>query len=375
MRIILANDTSGTSNPGCKGTVSGLLSCLSSDGHEVVSRVPVGYGYHRFARVCRSREAKPIFLGQKRLVASAKMLLTGSLPQPQTPSHLCRDTWEGIVTAEIPRLAALWAGADALVVNGEGTIHDDAIGALTLLGLCKIAKLLGLNVALVNCSIYELSDWLLDIIRQDVDFLSVREPLSREYLLYHGITAHQSADCLFAADHLRSISQDNRDEVQRPVIYTPGVLAGGAKVSAGAVARDVRALADGGVPVHYLVVEEEDEWVAPAAAEAGASVIPLGSIPWERITDYLGSAKCVVSGRYHINIFSMLAGVPFLPMETNTPKMKGVLRLVGVGDRGSIRSWSEEKAPDLQDAILVPAEAVERSCRMASDVIKGWYPA
>jgi polysaccharide pyruvyl transferase WcaK-like protein len=170
------------------------------------------------------------------------------------------------------------------------------------------------------------------------------------------------------------MSQDNRDEVQRPVIYTPGVLAGGAEVSAGAVARDVRALADGGAPVHYLVVEEEDEWVAPAAAEAGANVIPLGAISWERMTAYLGSAKCVVSGRYHINIFSMLAGVPFLPMETNTPKMKGVLRLVGVGDSGSIRSWSEEKSPDLQDVILVPAEAVERSCRMASDVIKSWYP-
>jgi len=372
MRIILANDTSGTSNPGCKGTVSGLLSCLSRDGHEVVSRIPVGYGYHKFARSFVRPEVKALFPGQKRLVASAKMILTGSLAHPQTPSHLCRDTWEGIVTAEIPRLAALWSEADALVVNGEGTIHDDSTGALTLLGLCMVAKRLGLNVALVNCSIYGLSDWLLDIIRHDVDFLSVREPLSREYLLSHGITAHQSSDCLFAAEHGRSISQGSRDEVYRPIIYTPGVLAGGEKVSVGAVARDVRALADGGVPVHYLVVEEEDEWLASVAAEAGATVIPLGSIPWERMTDYLGSAKCVVSGRYHINIFSMLAGIPFLPLETNTPKMKGVLRLVGVGDSGSIRSWSEEKAPDLQDAILVPREDVDKCRDIALNVLSGW---
>jgi len=320
----------------------------------------------------RSPDAKASFPGQKRLAAAARLILTGVSPAPSPRSYPCRRTWEEIVDSEIPRLKALWADADALVINGEGTIHDDAIGALALLGLCSAAKRIGLDVALVNASIYGLSDWLLEVLKESVDFLSVREPLSREYLLSQGITASQSADCLFAAPHDPIESVPVAGTASAPIIYTPGVLAGGSEVTAGAVARDVTALAREGAEVHYLVVEEEDEWAAPVAAQAGAKVIPLGMIPWERMAGYLAGASCVVSGRYHINIFAMIAGVPFLSMETNTPKMKGLLRLVGAGEIAGIRQWNDGKAPDLRNAITIARDEVEKCRVMATEVLSGW---
>lgn len=247
---------------------------------------------------------------------------------------------------EIDRLAAhmspLIQECDCLVVNGEGTIHDDGVGALALVGMCVAAKRLGKQVRLLNASVFDLDPLLLKALREHVDDLAVREPISQRYLEIQGIKSRLSADCLFLAkEKSHSLVRSGWERTKRSrVIYTPGVLAGSGKIAAEAVGRDISALISEGHEVLYYVVELEDERLAGAAHAAGARIIPLGAFDWREVIPLLQTADFVVSGRYHINIFAILAGIPFVPMETNTKKMHGLLELIEASIDANPGSWA-----------------------------------
>jgi polysaccharide pyruvyl transferase WcaK-like protein len=271
----------------------------------------------------------------------------------------------------------IWREADGLVVNGEGTIHHDAVGALTLIGLCTAAKRLGKHVALVNCSMFELDPFLLDMLRMHVDELVVREPVTLRYLQARQIPARLSADCLFLAGVPSGSSLAGRTWAKGTlprVIYTPGVLSSTAQIGGQMVANDIRDLGASGREVLYYVVEPEDEPLARVAAAHGARIVPLGAVPWQEVITFLRTAELVVSGRYHINIFSALAGVPFIPMETNTPKMHGLLELIGGAGGIRPRMWDENSAPsalDVSQAVEVNPAALTRCIDLARDSLVG----
>jgi hypothetical protein len=386
MNLLFANDTSGTSNPGCQGTVHGLLQCLRQADHRIVSRLPLGYQYRLFSNCFAGPAAStPSFRGQLRLARAWRTLRTGSPDAANggasSPRTICPAKWQAAVSRFGEAMEPIWREAEGLVVNGEGTIHHDSVGALTLIGLCAAAKRLGKHVALVNCSIFELDPFLLEMLRMHVDALVVREPVTLRYLQARQIPARLSADCLFLAGDPSSPSLAGRTwaEGKLPrVIYTPGVLSGTAKIGEQMVANDIRALSATGREVLYYVVELEDEPLARVAAAHGARIVPLGAIPWQEVIAFLRTAELVVSGRYHINIFSALAGVPFIPMETNTPKMHGLLDFFEVGGTHSIRSWggghgNEAQSPlDLSAAVKVHPDIVNRCIELARNALRNW---
>jgi polysaccharide pyruvyl transferase WcaK-like protein len=263
------------------------------------------------------------------------------------------------------KFSSLWREADTIVLNGEGTIHHAGVGALTLLGFCKIAKELGKKVFVLNCSIFDLEPFLLETLRDCVDGIAVREPLSQRYLADHGIHATQSADCLFlmGAEDGRVFQWPDLDAAKKYALYTPGVLTAFGQVDAVAVRRDIAQLRGEGYEVLYHTIETEDEQMAPIAAEAGARILPLGCLRWREMPGFLRRMGLVVSGRYHINIFAALAGVPFIPLSTNTGKMAGVLELLSPARNIPVREWGNE-TPDLnlEGAFLAEKSQVQR-CR------------
>ena len=107
-------------------------------------------------------------------------------------------------------------------------------------------------------------------------------------------------------------------------------------------------------------MEAEDEHLASAAKQAGAAIISLGAVNWLELITLMKSISLVISGRYHINIFASICGVPFLPMQTNTSKMDGLLELLGCAD-SPVRDFSDEADTlDLEQAIAVPADVIQR---------------
>jgi polysaccharide pyruvyl transferase WcaK-like protein len=273
--------------------------------------------------------------------------------------------WNDANSSIAPKFASLWQEADTIILNGEGTIHHTGVGALTLMGFCKIAKDLGKKVFVLNCSIFDLESFLLEALRDCVDGIAVREPLSQRYLADHGIPATQSADCLFlmGAEDERAFQWPDLDFSKKYALYTPGVLTAFGQVDAEAVKRDISHIRGEGYEVFYHIVETEDERMAPIAAEAGARILPLGCLRWREMPGFLRRMGLVVSGRYHINIFAALAGVPFIPLSTNTGKMAGVLELLSPNRKIPVREWGRETPElDWDGAFLAEKSEVEK-CR------------
>jgi polysaccharide pyruvyl transferase WcaK-like protein len=71
-----------------------------------------------------------------------------------------------------------WDAADLIVINGEGTLHDDARMAVLLLEqVAALAKAQGKRVALVNALWERMSGHLAEI-AHGLDLITVREPAS-----------------------------------------------------------------------------------------------------------------------------------------------------------------------------------------------------
>lgn len=377
MDVLLANDTSGTSNPGCQGTVFWLVDSLRFSGCNIESRLPVKYAYESFGPPPPPAPAALATRASRRLQRSLrKISIRGQEASPGAESArslLAASQWRETVDVLARQLAPLWERFDTLVVNGEGTIHHASIGARTLTGLCAAAKQIGLRVALVNCSIFELDEWLLEALAENVDDLAVREPLSQQYLRSKNLNARLSADCLFLAcdqpSETSSFSHRLSASGEPYAVYTPGVLSGSHLIPDEVVAADIRQLTRKGWKVFYYVVEIEDEPLAAVAIEHGAQVIPLGGLNWSEVTAFLRHAEMVVSGRYHINIFAALASTPFIPMESNTPKMAGLLNHLGFAADYPIRKWGADARAllplDLDTAVKVNRETLDNCVELA----------
>lgn len=358
MRSIFLNITSGTSNPGCQGTTHLLKTGLIRSGAQILADCPIGYG----DSVYRRASSPPQSPSWKQRVLSR----FGVRPAQQKENLF--KSWEEGNIANLPKLSSVWREADSILVNGEGTIHHAGVGALTLLGFCKNAKRLGKKVYILNASIFDLEPFLLDALGETVDGIAVREPLSFRYLNTHGISATQAADCLFLMEGVdeRDFHWPELEPSKKYALYTPGVLTAFGRVGADAVRRDIARLQGAGYHVFFHVVEAEDEALAPEAALAGARILPLGCLKWRQVPSFLRRMELVVSGRYHINIFAALAGVPFLPLSTNTGKMAGVLELLSPGRAVPIREWATETPElDLGEAFLAEKDQVEKCRKLA----------
>jgi polysaccharide pyruvyl transferase WcaK-like protein len=213
-----------------------------------------------------------------------------------------------------------------------------------------------------------LEPFLLETLRECVDGIAVREPLSLRYLAEYGIAATQAADCLFLMEggDERELDLPELESSKKHALYTPGVLAAFGRVSGEGVRRDVSQLRQAGYEVFFHVVETEDEQFALDAAQAGARILPLGCLNWRQVLPFLRRMEMVVSGRYHMNIFAALAGVPFLPLSTNTGKMAGVLELLSPARNIPVREWGNETPElNLEGAFLADKSQVEHCRKLA----------
>ena len=54
----------------------------------------------------------------------------------------------------------------------------------------------------------------------------------------------------------------------------------------------------------------------------------------------IASAKLLVSGRFHYSIAAACLGTPFIALDSNTPKMDGLMQVLGLGCRADSASPS-----------------------------------
>lgn len=264
MKILLANDTAVEAHLGCHAVSDATARLIGRCGHKVTRR---------------------IFLGG--LAEHEARLDADILRSLESDEQLLADIDQ----------------AEAVVVNGEGTIHHGA--GRPLLGLLELARKRRKAALLVNAVFQEVRGFE-DTLAM-LDEFTVREARSQAFA--HRLGARRARvvpDLSFAAGH-------------RPLGPSEQRTASGMAVTEGHWQRsEVQGIL-------AALQQQPDACVfrfsAPDAAER-----------WDRAVEDLRGADVLVTGRHHGICFALKAGIPFVALPSNTWKIEGLLELIGRPD-------------------------------------------
>lgn len=271
--------------------------------------------------------------------------------------------------------------SDAVVITGEGTIHDLRAGPKALLYLAHISKkFLNKHVEIINHSAYPKDDPFLSAdflknfqvekekadqellqaqvfyktIYNELDFIAIREPLSQEAMNHIGVSSTLSFDCLplYIQDHY-----SNPKKVEEKTVVIAGSVAfteAGAKqlcsylehldqmgyeikVLTGAAAfpsRDDESFVQflklhTKTPFHVVVASSMEEWL-----------------------DTINHAAFLVSGRFHHSIAAFCLNTPFIALNSNTHKVHAICAFL---EQEPTLLFSD---PHLLDHLITRTEAI-----------------
>lgn len=187
-------------------------------------------------------------------------------------------------------------GHDLVIINGEGTMHDNAKKAKTLLSLAKYAKQeLGIKTMLVN-SVWQRNSKELTQQLQNFDYVGVREVLSKNEITKH-------------IDNNIEVHLDLSYYAEVPYEKYPSV-----NIVAGNFYTD-KSSKNGSVMIANI---GED------------STVDIFNESWNTVVNKLRHAKLLVTGRHHEMYAACKARCPFIVLEGNTHKNSGLFKTFDV---------------------------------------------
>ncbi|HYG22022.1 MAG TPA: polysaccharide pyruvyl transferase family protein [Verrucomicrobiae bacterium] len=214
-----------------------------------------------------------------------------------------RELWLGSPQASVAAilnspLAEQLGEVDAVVINGEGTIHHD--GGRHLLMILAAAQELKIPTFLVN-SVLQGLDTGFDVL-QRLDDLTVRDQRTADYLTELKIPHRLVMDSIL---HARFAATPDRDFSGKVVITDH----------------------------HSSRDADVGEWIRSLRSELGESAVLYPFYHKDRFHDWshavanLSTAKLVITARHHGVYVAGLAGIPFVALGSNTWKIEGTLAM------------------------------------------------
>lgn len=214
--------------------------------------------------------------------------------------HELHDFWRGNEQAthdyiENSAIGAEVKAVDAVVINGEGSIHHSS--GLHLLALLSYAQHLGKRTYLVNAVIQDIPLYH-DTLRR-LDDLTVREVFSFRYLAKLGVESRIVLDSIVGAGFTGGVDECYRNKI----IVT----------DCHASRPDVQLILDKvadqfSSELVYFPLEDEN-----------------CKNDWRDALKKIRAAKLVVTGRHHAVYLALLAKTPFIALPSNTWKIEGTL--------------------------------------------------
>lgn len=294
-------------NPGCQATSALLQNNLNGD---IINRLPLGFGYHLFTKKRKlfNSEERDFRIKQKSLF-------------------------------ENKDYTYLFKIVDVVVINAEGTIHSDSIGAKTLLAFSNLAKKLKKKVYIVNGSFYKLSEYLLRILRNS-DKIYVREKASYEYLLENNVKSKLVFDCAFLVDKISGIKKD-----ETKCLYTPGTLFlhGDKHNDKHEILKNhYLSLKKIGLTPIFGIAEKKEIEYAQYWQTLGGHYIDLTTQSLDKVQETIAEFSYVLSGRYHILLFALLQGSKTKQIESNTDKIIGLYKNFDIDIKDSLINLNDK---------------------------------
>ncbi len=274
------------------------------------------------------------------------------------------------------------AGADRIVVNGEGTLHGGTGQALGLLYLAWITMTrFERPVRIVNHSVFPLDGALADeaatvaiyrAVYERLDEAVVREPASAAVLEAMGVSYTLGFDCLplYVRDHgPPAIPPGDRD---KHIVVAGSVMLNEARIAMlGGLVEKWHAL---GYRISVLLgargypAADDMRFAEALFASTGTKAEPLLARSEHEWLRCIGNAALLVSGRFHHSIAAACLQTPFVTLGSNTPKITGLMQaLTEVSDAGE-RADTFQVTGDDEQAL---DEAIRRRISSPEDYVLG----
>jgi hypothetical protein len=242
--------------------------------------------------------------------------------------------------------------ADLCIVNGEGTMHDDAPNAMILGRLARFCAEKGVPCFLIN-SVWQKNVELNELARHFTS-IYVRDPLSQQELAKAGLKSEVVPDLTLSLE--AGGEQGPRQGLILNGSVVPKVLAEAWAACCGAADRDVQYLSIRTLPVaatqasskHFRSIFRRRRWTLmrhlllsylrkyPAKLNSKGA----GRLRWRYSVLSTGTflrriraSEGVITGRFHMVTLCLATRTPFFALPSNTFKIEGLLRDLGMEHR------------------------------------------
>jgi len=188
---------------------------------------------------------------------------------------------------------------DALVINGEGTLHHDSPGAKRISAVAEHCIRQGKQVYLIN-SVWQENTCFPLALLEALSGVSVREEMSRREIERFGFGgARRVLDLSYFCDCPEDISPAASDHTEVEMITD-------------------------------LFLPEAGFVVPPAELQRGRRYVSLKEVTWQQCVGRFRQATMVVTGRHHAVYAACKARTPFAAMRGNTHKIEGLILGSGI---------------------------------------------
>lgn len=186
-------------------------------------------------------------------------------------------------------LSDSFSQCDAIVVNGEGTMHDRQNTAVVILDVMARALRMNKKVALVN-SVFQnmdLTDTEVETLKNS--YVSVREVKSQQHLAEYGIEADVHLDFSYWRNPIFEKKTIDTELVCGEMFFRP-----------------------------------------PYRQKQDFKRVNIFNDTWIETIDTIRSAEWFITGRHHEMYAACIAETPFVVLQGNTWKNEGLLETAGV---------------------------------------------
>jgi hypothetical protein len=293
-------------NPGCYHTTNGLLSLLSQQ-LDKLSSIHQG----------ELAEA-PALLGHPK-APNTYLLLRFLLRHPRRFLQICRSSY--------------------VVINGEGTIHDNAPSAVSLIWITFVATLLRKKVILLNSTIERMNERYIRLLSR-CTCIVCREPGSMNALLASHIKALHFPDASLCSPELisycKNVLNSNIGLAAAPsrrnhIAVTFGVLSESSNQSNSyqSILAAIHEAVHESIEVSYISVHHGDGPWALRASALGWNIVDTTDISDQTsLLRAIDASVLVITGRYHIALFACLLGRHVILLPSNTSKMQQLFSVI-----------------------------------------------
>ena len=215
--------------------------------------------------------------------------------------------------------------ADLLLINGEGTLHDDLDNVEMLLDIIVFAKAYDVPSIVINATVFNLSKNNLEKLSES-KMIYVRDKASKTYLKENDIKSNYCPDLTFWKT--REVLKDVRRVdigITEGFNFNPDVkIIQSKNFELFSVFNFQQAYHS----YSYLRRLVQSNLFFKLFLKKNKDIIAIDN--HIKFFQYLNKFKFIITGRYHIVCFCLYLNIPFKYVDSNTPKISSLLEDIGL---------------------------------------------